>query len=198
MKHDYSRRDFLAAGLALPAAGLVTSSDSSFAQGVSQTKPESARLDHRILGKTGLKVTSLAFGCMTTSDPSVIEHAADFGINLFDTARSLSGREQRADGRRGSQKGADEGYHLQQKPGEDETRSSRRPRYKPSRTGYRLSGYLVSAYEEPAAGGERRLAGSATPCQTKREDPLCRRQYPFQHGPDAGATLQRSARRMWC
>jgi uncharacterized protein len=40
-----------------------------------------------MLGKTGLKVTSLAFGCMTTSNPSVIERAADIGISLFDTAR---------------------------------------------------------------------------------------------------------------
>jgi hypothetical protein len=87
MKPNCSRRDFLAAGLALPAAGLRTSSDSSLSLAVGQTKPESTRLDYRILGKTGLKVTSLAFGCMTTSDPSVIERAADFGINYFDTAR---------------------------------------------------------------------------------------------------------------
>ncbi len=39
------------------------------------------------MGKTGLKVTSLAFGCMTTADPSVIKRAADIGINHFDTAR---------------------------------------------------------------------------------------------------------------
>ncbi|MBZ5562968.1 MAG: aldo/keto reductase [Acidobacteriia bacterium] len=87
MKPNCSRRDFLAAGLALPAAGLRTSSDSSLPLAVGQAKPESARLDYRMLGKTGLKVTSLAFGCMTTSDPSVIERAADFGINHFDTAR---------------------------------------------------------------------------------------------------------------
>jgi predicted aldo/keto reductase-like oxidoreductase len=87
MKPNCSRRDFLAAGLALPAAGLRTSSDSSNPVTVSQAKPEPARLDYRMLGKTGLKVTTLAFGCMTTSDPSVIERAADFGINHFDTAR---------------------------------------------------------------------------------------------------------------
>ena len=87
MKPNCSRRDFLAAGLALPAAGLRLSSDSSLRLAVTQAKPESARLDYRMLGKTGLKVTSLAFGCMTTSDPSVIERAADFGINHFDTAR---------------------------------------------------------------------------------------------------------------
>jgi len=87
MKPNCSRRDFLAAGLALPAAGLRPSSDSSLRLAVGQAKPESAKLEYRMLGKTGLKVTSLAFGCMTTSDPSVIERAADFGINHFDTAR---------------------------------------------------------------------------------------------------------------
>ncbi len=96
MNPNCSRRDFLAAGLALPAAGLRTSSDSSLPLAVRQAKPEPSRLDYRMLGKTGLKVTSLAFGCMTTSDPSVIEHAADFGINHFDTARSYqSGNNER-------------------------------------------------------------------------------------------------------
>jgi hypothetical protein len=42
----------------------------------------------RELGRTGLKVSSLGFGCMTTSDAAVIERAADLGINYFDTARS--------------------------------------------------------------------------------------------------------------
>jgi hypothetical protein len=45
------------------------------------------KLDFRTLGRTGLKVTTLGFGCMITSDPSVIERAADIGINYFDTAR---------------------------------------------------------------------------------------------------------------
>ena len=88
MKPNFSRRDFLAAGLALPAVGVRTS---ALPFDVGQAKPESARLDYRMLGKTGLKVTSLAFGCMTTSDPSVIERAADFGINHFDTARGYQG-----------------------------------------------------------------------------------------------------------
>lgn len=96
MKPNCSRRDFLAAGLALPAVGLRASSDSSIPLVVGQAKPESTRLEYRMLGKTGLKVTSLAFGCMTTSDPSVIERAADFGINHFDTARGyLNGNNER-------------------------------------------------------------------------------------------------------
>ena len=88
MKPNFSRRDFLAAGLAIPAAGVRTS---SLPFAVGQAKPAPARLDYRMLGKTGLKVTTLAFGCMTTSDASVIERAADFGINHFDTARGYQG-----------------------------------------------------------------------------------------------------------
>lgn len=49
------------------------------------------KLEYRELGKTGVKVTSVGFGCMITSDPSVIERAADLGINYFDTARVYQG-----------------------------------------------------------------------------------------------------------
>ena len=91
MNLNFSRRDFLAAGLALPAAGLNASTGSAPLVAGGQAKPDSTRLEYRRLGKTGLKVTSLAFGCMTTADPSVIEHAADLGINLFDTARAYQG-----------------------------------------------------------------------------------------------------------
>ena len=59
MKSDLSRRDFLAAGLAVPAAGLRTSSDSPLPHAIGQAKLESARLDYRMLGKTGLKVKLL-------------------------------------------------------------------------------------------------------------------------------------------
>ncbi len=45
-------------------------------------------LSYRVLGKTGFKVTSVGFGCMVTSDASVIERAADMGINYFDTCRN--------------------------------------------------------------------------------------------------------------
>ncbi len=49
------------------------------------------KLTHRTLGKTGLKVTPFAFGCMLVGDQSVIERAADAGIAHFDTARSYQG-----------------------------------------------------------------------------------------------------------
>lgn len=71
MKTDSSRRAFLAAGLSLPATGVVSA----------------APLLYRTLGKTSLKVTQVGFGCMITSDPSVVERGIDMGITYFDTAR---------------------------------------------------------------------------------------------------------------
>ncbi len=87
MKPDFSRRDFLAAGLALPVVGLRAPDARPFPSEATPAKPGSVKLTYRTLGRTGLEVTSLAFGCMTTADPSVIERAADLGINHFDTAR---------------------------------------------------------------------------------------------------------------
>jgi len=78
MEQSTSRRGFLTAGLALPTASFAAAPPAS----------DEVKLAFRALGKTGLKVTSLSFGCMTTSDASVIEHAADVGIVHFDTARA--------------------------------------------------------------------------------------------------------------
>jgi hypothetical protein len=90
MKSNSSRRDFLHAGLALPVAGLASSAGfvKATVQSSSPVSPASSpKLTYRTLGKTGLKVTSVGFGCMVTSDASVIERASDIGINYFDTAR---------------------------------------------------------------------------------------------------------------
>jgi hypothetical protein len=97
MNSESSRRNFLAAGLALPAAGLAKPTTAPQpAQASAQKAPEKVKLTYRTLGKTGLKVTSLSYGCMTASDPSVIERAADIGIIHFDSARSYqSGNNER-------------------------------------------------------------------------------------------------------
>jgi len=81
-KVSATRRSFLVAGMALPAAGLasVSTPGTAFYQAP-------AALPVRTLGKTGMKVTRLGFGCMITSDPSVISRAVDMGITYFDTAR---------------------------------------------------------------------------------------------------------------
>ncbi len=86
MNPETSRRNFLTAGLALPAAGLAK--PTALAPPAAAQPAGAVKLTHRTLGKTGLSVTSLSMGCMTTSDASVIEHAADAGIVHFDTARA--------------------------------------------------------------------------------------------------------------
>ena len=86
-----SRRNFLATGLALPAAASASRS-SGPADAKPPAKPAAAApgFTYRTIGSTGLKVTSVGFGCMVTSDGSVIERAADVGITYFDTARGYS------------------------------------------------------------------------------------------------------------
>ena len=90
MKTDTSRRNFLAAGLALPAAGLA-STTSGPAPAPQQGASAQAKITYRTLGKTGLKVSTVGYGAMITSDATVITRAADMGINYFDTSRGYSG-----------------------------------------------------------------------------------------------------------
>ena len=100
-----SRRAFLSAGLILPVVGasarlglasstvgMLKSADASF----EDTPTSVAKLPMRTLGRTGLKVNPVGFGCGYTGDPSVIERAVDIGINYFDTARAyLQGNSER-------------------------------------------------------------------------------------------------------
>ncbi|MGO9009057.1 MAG: aldo/keto reductase [Bryobacteraceae bacterium] len=90
MNRTASRRSFLAAGLALPAAASAARS-SDQAPAPPRAGSAAPALEYRTLGKTGLKVTTVGFGCMITSDGSVIERAADMGITYFDTARVYQG-----------------------------------------------------------------------------------------------------------
>jgi uncharacterized protein len=89
MKDQSSRRSFLAAGLALPVTGLASTTANPMppAPAPQQAGGPAGKLTYRILGKTGMKVTSVGFGCMITSDPAVITRAVDMGINYFDTSR---------------------------------------------------------------------------------------------------------------
>src|SRR6476620_12332066 len=88
-----SRRRFLAACLALPAVSSASPSEDQTTPRTPAIKPAPSgpALRYRTLGKTGLKVTSVGFGCMITSDGSVVERAADLGVTYFDTARGYQG-----------------------------------------------------------------------------------------------------------
>ncbi|HEX9933931.1 MAG TPA: aldo/keto reductase [bacterium] len=82
-------RSIAAAGLFAPIARLTEASQSdSPTEGSRKTK---LKLEHRVLGKTDLKLTTVGYGAMRTRDEAVIHRALDLGINYLDTARSYMG-----------------------------------------------------------------------------------------------------------
>jgi aryl-alcohol dehydrogenase-like predicted oxidoreductase len=88
MSKPRSRREFIVAGLALPvAAEAALESPPPPLPAAAPETGEPPIIRKRALGRTGLEVTEVGFGCMITSDASVITRAADLGINYFDTAR---------------------------------------------------------------------------------------------------------------
>jgi len=101
METASSRRNFLVAGLSLPVAGLANTPASQAPQTPPTPAPKiaspgAAEVRYRTLGKTGLKVSTVGYGCMITSDSSVISRALDLGITYFDTARGYqSGNNER-------------------------------------------------------------------------------------------------------
>ncbi|MCX6629423.1 MAG: hypothetical protein NTW28_17535, partial [Candidatus Solibacter sp.] len=90
MKSNSSRRNFLAAGLVLPAGLAANQTSQAPAAPKAAAKPVGAPA-FRTLGKTGIKVSTVGFGCMITSDASVVSRAVDMGITYFDTARVYQG-----------------------------------------------------------------------------------------------------------
>lgn len=84
-----SRRRFLSAGLTFP--GAASAALTAVRPQQPAQVPAKTGVQYSTLGKTGLKVSRLGFGCMLTSDASVIQKAVDSGINYFDTARIYQG-----------------------------------------------------------------------------------------------------------
>ncbi len=85
------RRKFLKAGsgAALGLAGVSTALRESRSQ---TTEKRSARVPrirrYARLGRTELQVSDISLGSSSTSDPDVIAHAFDRGVNFFDSAES--------------------------------------------------------------------------------------------------------------
>ena len=81
MKEKPSRREFLQAGLMLPAAELLTYGGSA------ETFQQSVGVSYRMLGKTGIKVSTVGYGLGYDPDPEIITRCIDLGLNYFDTSR---------------------------------------------------------------------------------------------------------------
>ncbi|MBN1567351.1 MAG: aldo/keto reductase [Acidobacteria bacterium] len=84
MDSHQSRRQFLQAGLALPAVGIVSSDR---LEPVFQENPSAPKVVYRTLGKTGLKVTGVGYGIGFVPVTDVVARAVDMGINYYDTSR---------------------------------------------------------------------------------------------------------------
>jgi len=87
MDLDRSRRRFLQAGLALPAAGLMASCSQK--EAIASTDG----VVYRTLGKTGLRVTGVGYGIGFVPIPEVVSRALDMGVNYYDTARTYGDSE---------------------------------------------------------------------------------------------------------
>src|SRR5512139_2276860 len=79
-----TRREFLKAS----AQGLAISGVSPFLtqSPLFSVLKEGSDVSYRILGRTGLKVSMVSFGVMTTDNPGIVAKAIRMGINHFDTA----------------------------------------------------------------------------------------------------------------
>jgi uncharacterized protein len=83
---DKSRRQFLQAGIALPAATLVSNIQASAQQ-------EPPKIVYRTLGKTGLKVSGVGYGIGFNPVTEVVARAIELGVNYFDTSRDYKDSE---------------------------------------------------------------------------------------------------------
>lgn len=78
------RRDFLKQGAAAVGTGALGIAGPGWA-----APGEAPRIRrHRVLGRTGLRISDISFGSSRTDDPRCVVHALERGINYFDTAES--------------------------------------------------------------------------------------------------------------
>jgi uncharacterized protein len=100
------RREFLTAGAAFGAASIAQGAsalrgqipaDAALANPTSEAasgamRTAAAKVQRRVrLGRTQLEVSDIAFGSASSSDPDLVSHALERGINYFDTAESYRG-----------------------------------------------------------------------------------------------------------
>jgi len=81
------RRDFLIRGAGALGAGLLgTAGASAFA---ADGEPRVRR--YVPLGRTGMEISDISFGSSRTSNPDVVRHAFERGVNYFDSADGYKG-----------------------------------------------------------------------------------------------------------
>lgn len=81
-RSKFSRRNFMKTGGLLTAGSLLTMPSSLKAEEEDEVKIKS----HRVLGRTGFKVSDISMGCSGISEANLVRYAYDKGVNYFDTA----------------------------------------------------------------------------------------------------------------
>ncbi len=91
MESGLSRRSLLTGPLAVGAAGLLTSG-LALPAAADDTKPDAKpAMPTAVLGRTGMRVSRLAFGGSWHIDAEVVGLGMEHGINYIDTAESYNG-----------------------------------------------------------------------------------------------------------
>jgi len=90
LKKNISRRDFVRTASMGGLASVLPFRVSKISK-IGRSQDDSPEVEYRKLGRTGLKVSVVSYGAMRTSDPNVIHHALDQGINYIDTAHCYMG-----------------------------------------------------------------------------------------------------------
>lgn len=93
MSSNPSRRQFLQAGMALPAAGLMSSNNPKATFETPPDTKEPPKVVYRTLGKTDLKPSGVGYGIGYVPYTDVVARALDMGINYYDTARDYKDSE---------------------------------------------------------------------------------------------------------
>jgi uncharacterized protein len=83
VEFNMTRRQLLKIGSGALALGVA-------APMIRAAQPRDPELEYAVLGRTGLKVTTVSLGCMVAPE-EVIAKAGDLGINWFDTANGYKG-----------------------------------------------------------------------------------------------------------
>ncbi len=77
------RREFLRRG----SVGVAAAATVQTALAAGDTTGQNKSVEYRVLGRTGLKVTTVSFGAMRITHSALLFRALDKGINYIDTAR---------------------------------------------------------------------------------------------------------------
>jgi len=97
MDSNPTRRQFLKAGMALPAVGFVTSDNLKPGSQELSRVQDPSKVVYRTLGKTALRPSGVGYGIGFVPNKEVVARALDMGINFYDTARDYKDSERISD-----------------------------------------------------------------------------------------------------